>query len=40
MGEKHMLNAERFRHFVRAFTRLVDAHGANEATMLAERKQT
>ena len=31
-----MLNAERFRHFVRDFTRLVDAHGANEATMLAE----
>ena len=31
-----MTNAERFRDFVRDFTRLVDQHGANEAAMLAE----
>jgi len=29
-------NSERFRAFIRDFTRLVEAHGANEATILAE----
>jgi predicted metal-dependent enzyme (double-stranded beta helix superfamily) len=31
-----MTNTERFREFVRDFTRLVEAHGASEATMLTE----
>lgn len=31
-----MTNTERFRDFVSGFTRLVEAHGADEGTMLAE----
>ena len=31
-----MTNPERFRNFVNSFTKLVDAHGGNEATMLSE----